>query len=843
MNDRYLQARFFAFSAAIVLLLCCAAVRVNAAAGDILFAEYFNNNGDFNGDWSASGTGAHAVNNLTFSSASNALALNEGDIIVTTKNGRIVAAVPGAELSVWIRRGSDAFSENPDAGEDLSLEYLADDGSWITLQNWAGGGTAGEIFQETFVLPVNALHANLRVRFNFAPASGTNWDYWHIDDVVVTETEATSASVCRQVYANNFSSATDFSDDWTAAGSGSHQVNALTFSSAPGSLSLWAGDITVTSNDNLIDTNVPEAQVSLWIRRGADTFSEDVDAGEDLILEYQNNTGAWQSLQVWPGSGPNGQIIQQTFMLPSDGLHANLKLRFRYPVGSGTNFDFWHIDDVVVNQTGVCTSSLDHFDIIAAGTASTCEAHPVNIQAILADDSVDTTYVGSINLSTSTGHGDWVVAQGQGTLVTGAPNSGIATYTFSALDNGGALASGTLLALKNAAEETVNINIDDGGVTELSNGALPNDPDISYLNSLLRFSVVGDQISGKASNVAPLAQTLTVQAISTNPVDGLCERRFPAGNHTLEFATECINPNTCAMPNAMAVQGTAVPVNAQGSVNNYQNVALTFDSNASASYQLNYADAGQVALHARVSLVDEVSGPAITLQGNTAPFVVRPFGFYIDVTGNPAAVDANGSVFKKAGEDFDVTLRAVAWQAADDSDADGAPDLADSNGNANLTDNPVTENFGNEATPDTVTLTNILLLPSGGVNPALSNNMFTLFSGGTKTQTMRWNEVGITQLQATLTDSQYLGFAGSGLVNANSASALARVGRFVPDHFALNNHTLTHRSDLTCPAASFTYMGENVELEVQLQAQNAAGTTTQNYIGDFAKLSRWTNDP
>ncbi len=852
MNYVRLQGRFLSVAAGLALLLCLAAMQVEGAPGDIIFAEYFNDYSDFSGDWLATGTGTHAVNNLTFSSASNALALSRGYIVATTRSARIAAAVPGAELSVWVRRGSDSFSENPDAGEDLTLEYQATNGTWIALQNWAGGGTPGEIFQETFALPANALHANLRLRFNFARASGSifgYWfygrifDYWHVDDVVVTEREAASASICQQIYANSFSSAADFSADWTAAGSGRHQVNALTFSSAPSSLSLWQGDITVTSNDNLIDTNVPEAQLNVWIRRGADSFSEDVNAGEDLILEYQNDSGAWQSLQVWAGGGPNGQIIRQTFTLPSDALHANLKLRFRFPVGSGTIYDYWHIDDLIVNQTGVCTSPLDHFDVIAATTASTCEAHPVNIQAILADGSVDTNYIGSINLSTSTGHGDWVITEGQGTLVNGAPNSGIATYTFNVLDNGGALSGGTLLALKNAAQETVNINIADGSVTELSNSALPNDPNISFLNSLLRFSTVGSQIAGKASTIAPLAQTLTVQAISTNPANGRCERHLPAGNHTLEFAAECINPNSCAMPNAMQVQGVVVPLNAQGSVNSYQNVSLAFDTNASASYALNYADAGQVALHARVSLADAATGPALTLRGNSAPFVVRPFGFYIDVAGNPAALDADGSAFKKAGQDFDVTLRAVAWQAADDSNADGAPDLADSNGNADLADNPVTENFGNEATTDTVTLTNNLLLPAGGVNPALANNVFASFTGGTKTQTVRWNEVGIVQLQATLADTQYLGFTGSGAVSANAASALARVGRFVPDHLALNDHTLTHRSDLSCLAAGFTYMGEDAELEVQLQAETSGGAITQNYSADFAKLNRWTNDP
>ncbi len=843
MNGKHFRAHFSFCLAAVALLLCCVAAPVAAAPGDVIFAEYFDNYSDFNSDWSRSGTGRYRVNSLAFRSTPRALAINEGDIMVTSRSGRIDAAVPGAEISVWVRRGRDDFSENPDANEDLALQYRTDTGTWVTLQTWNGGDTPGQIYQQTLLLPAGALHSNLQIRFNFYAASGESFDYWHIDDVVVTETEAISSNVCRQLYSNEFSSAAAFSNDWSAAGSGSHQVNSRTFNSAPASLSIWGGDITVTSGNNLINTDVPRAQVTVWVRQGADSFSEDVDAGEDLFLEYRNNSGVWQPLTTWAGSASNGEVMQRTLPLPGDGLHANLRLRFRFPVGSGSNYDYWHIDDVVVNQTGVCTSSLDHFDVLAASTASTCEAHPVNIQALLADGSVDTNYVGSINLSTSTGNGDWLVADGQGTLVTGAADSGTATYTFSLLDNGGALASGTLLALKNAAEEIVNISITDGSVTERSNNALPSDPDISFLNSLLRFSVVGDQIAGKPSNIAPLAQTLTVQAISTNPANGLCERRLPTGEHTLEFAAECINPKDCAMSDAMQVNGGPVSINAQGSVSDYKNITLSFDAAASASYRLMYADAGQIALHARVTLSDEDSGPALTLQGNTAPFVVRPFGFYIDVADNPAAVDASGAAFKQAGEDFAVTMRAVAWQAADDSNADGAPDLNDSNGNTELADNPTTKNFGNEAPAEEADLTNSLFLPAGGVNPDISIDAKSTFENGTRTANASWDEVGILQLQAALSDAQYLGFAGSGAVNGNVVSALARVGRFIPDHFAIIDHNLTHRSDLSCPGASFTYMGEPAKLEIQLQAQNLASAVIQNYIDDFAKLNRWTNDP
>ncbi len=140
------------------------------------------------------------------------------------------------------------------------------------------------------------------------------------------------------------------------------------------------------------------------------------------------------------------------------------------------------------------------------------------------------------------------------------------------------------------------------------------------------------------------------------------------------------------------------------------------------------------------------------------------------------------------------------------------------------------------------------MLPDGSVNPDQLKNGFA-FTNGTSTNEVSWNEVGILQLRAALSDAQYLGFASSVdvnskiAVNGNVDSALALVGRFIPDHFTIKDHNVTHRSDLSCSIPGFTYMGEPAELTVRLQARNMAKAVTENYIGDFAKLNSWTSDP
>lgn len=55
--------------------------------------------------------------------------------VIDTSNPAFLA------LSLWIRRGSDAFSEDPNGSENLVVEYLDDNGTWIALETFSGTST------------------------------------------------------------------------------------------------------------------------------------------------------------------------------------------------------------------------------------------------------------------------------------------------------------------------------------------------------------------------------------------------------------------------------------------------------------------------------------------------------------------------------------------------------------------------------------------------------------------------------------------------------------------------------------------------------------------------------
>ena len=493
------------------------------------------------------------------------------------------------------------------------------------------------------------------------------------------------------------------------------------------------------------------------------------------------------------------------------------------------------------------TALSDHFDINHDTTAVNCEAEPVTIEAHNTDHSVSTGYLGTLNLSTSTANGDWSIITGLGVLNNGVANDGIASYSMVVADNGV-----VVLGLKDTAVETVNINVNDGLITETTgSGFASEDQDLVFAQTGFRFidaasvASIGTQIAGKDSSVAPGAQTLYLQAIRSSDDGVSCSGVFAdTTTVNIDLGSICSNPLSCLAGQRVSITNNAIttaianPQNQDAGLN-YSSVPLTFTSNSRAPIVLHYADAGEIQLNARYNIPLAGGGPSGNLMtGNSNAFVVRPFGFDLDfsadrasngISGVSYAADENASLFQIAGASFPLSLSAVVWNNADDADNNGVPDAC-----ADLTNNAITSNFGNETTaivPADVVLSNTLVAPAAGVAGTLSTSANSAsFVAGVGNKTIAWDEVGIMHLDTTL--SNYLGSAQDVLGN------VCNVGRFYPNNFVINNIILTNRSDIAACPDPFTYMAENFSISYDLQATslNPPGTVTQNYIGLFAKL-------
>ncbi len=315
-----------------------------AAPGDILFSDNFERAAL--GPWTTTSGSRSGILAGPEVSGSPTRGVFTRRNVVTVTSPTIAAAVPAAELSQRVRRGSDPYSQYPHRGENLALEYRRTNGTWATLRVYQGGDTPGEIFTETFSLPADALHGNFAVRLRQTGGSNGNFDWWHFDDVVVRE--ALPAAPLGVGSCDDFE--TGLGSNWTVNSSGGlAAVTGATFQSPFSSLAVNGGVVEVTSL--AVDTSDPSfGQITLWVQRGQDSFSENPDAGEDFVIEYLDDVGAWITLETFAGSGSPGQTFSRTYPIPAAGRHAGFRLRFRQVAASGPAFDFWHVDDVCFEQ-------------------------------------------------------------------------------------------------------------------------------------------------------------------------------------------------------------------------------------------------------------------------------------------------------------------------------------------------------------------------------------------------------------------------------------------------------------------------------------------------------------
>ncbi|MEZ4334520.1 MAG: LamG domain-containing protein [Myxococcota bacterium] len=317
-----------------------------AAPGAVLFSDRFESGFT---QWSTTNANLSGINAMTASSTSRSLYVR-GDPVATTSVA-IDTRVPAVRVQAWIRRGSDSFSERPDSGEDLRIEYLDANGAWVLLSSWPGWGTAGQVLTLDETLSGSALHARFRLRIRLTEGSGgppsnggIGYDYWHVDDVLISELAASAGLALGRC--EEFDSGLT---GWTVEpGYGRARTTSQAVNSPTQSLAIHGGTVSVTSQ--AVDLGgLQDASLRFWLRRGADSFSEDPDWGEDLFVEYLDSAGRWRRLAAYPGDGRAGEILEPSFDLAGNARHPDFRVRFRMTGRDGPSFDYWHVDSVCLS--------------------------------------------------------------------------------------------------------------------------------------------------------------------------------------------------------------------------------------------------------------------------------------------------------------------------------------------------------------------------------------------------------------------------------------------------------------------------------------------------------------
>ena len=538
------------------------------------------------------------------------------------------------------------------------------------------------------------------------------------------------------------------------------------------------------------------------------TFSVTSDDGNRLSLNGQNIINDWTLQSATTAS--SGPIALKA------GQYYPIDLDYFQHLGFASVVLSWqsrHIASQVIpaSQLFYCQASLiAAISISASAQASTCSPQSVTFTMLDSSGAAMTAYTGSLQISTSSGHGSWSLGPAaQGSLSANGDTGG-AIYTFSPADQG------QVTLLLN------DVHADDLVISASSSGVSGQSSSVSFRDDAFVISSI-DPIGNDV--VAGRPQQLQAQLWTRNGSGGAQCQVATAYNGSYNLKAWVQRGPLDPGGNAPNIAGVALPNSEPGS----NNISLNFVA-GSAQFTLGSDDVGQVALN----LVDDSSGFAVNLTGGnnviggSGPlWAIRPFGFAIDFSGDRLANgltdaalsyadNANDSpYFVKAGDNFSMTVQAVLWQSSQDTNNDGQPDPG-----SNLIGDPVTPHFN-----ATVNLAPLQILPNPGNVGTFSPTSVSGFSNGTATTTASYSEVGIIQLTASL--NNYLG--GINLVQGQAPD----VGRFVPDHLAL----LSGSGQLTPACASgFTYMQQMMQAGFTLVAQNLANNTTTNYTGNFAKL-------
>lgn len=625
----------------------------------------------------------------------------------------------------------------------------------------------------------------------------------------------------------------------------------------------------------LIDATATAARPFFLMKNasGALVFSVTDSSGSVITASTSNQNFAantWQHIGVaWNvKSGTNQTVIRvflngtlvQTTRTTSAGSIAALntihvgdnRTSGVTPSGGTPNSANGYIDEVNIygteinaiqvtadmNATRSSCTVIDHFHIVHAGSAVNCDVASVSIRAHDASHSLLSLAGTTINLTTSTSHGDWQLLTGNGAVSNSG--NGVASYTFSN-------ESQVVLGLTNNYVESTNINVTAGSYTEHSGAAgtcvaadytvgTTCDANLNFTQAGFRFvdasgNFVGNQTAGATSGtyyLQAVQNTCTAQGACT----GVCTSVFPASTAVdIGLAYECRDPVSCQSGQTLTITPDAAAGSA-GTITGSGNGAVTASS-ASSTYTtkslkftavspnplpavpftLNYSDVGKLRLWARYP----ATSTSPTVAGSSSEFVVKPAGFVlseIKPTANQngrcavatslaptitcSSTAADSALFAKAGEAFSATVTAV--NAA---------------GNA-------TPNFGKETVAEGVKLTAAKSIAAMTNVPAITGSFGAFNAGVASGASFAWSDVGVITLTPSVADADYL---GAGEVTGTTSG---NIGRFVPDHI---DTVVTDG----CVSGVYTYSGQAFSLA--LAARDSSGNTTLNYDKDTA-LSR-----
>ncbi|CAM4001435.1 DUF6701 domain-containing protein [Aeromonas bestiarum] len=496
------------------------------------------------------------------------------------------------------------------------------------------------------------------------------------------------------------------------------------------------------------------------------------------LAKVERDTGSGYSTLISP--------INMASQAGQAAVPANFLLSLTGSTGSVTNYH--EIDNVRIcalrsNPVGV---QIDHFQLDHSGQALTCNPETVTIKAcadvactILITDPVTATLsLDPVSISNGWIGGNTVTFSGGSTTVQ------LRNNTATAVTIG---VSGSTPATKPFSTTLCKA----GAGTPSAAACTLNFADSGF------FFDVPDTYSNQP-------QTVTIKAVKKSDLTQQCVPGFASQSKSIKFWSSYLLPNSNNYNSKMSVNSSVIGT----SLGTATPVSLMFDAQGQSTMTVSYPDAGQVQLDARY---DGTGSEAGLVMLGADQFVARPVGLCITPPqGVCAAGDSSCPVFKTAGETFQLDIKAMAWESANDGDICA----------------------GNQTTPNFVLsgigLGSTLVAPSPGTNAALGTTSYNHGAAANSLNSVNQtvSEVGVFRMTATPPANGYFTYT---IPSAQSQP----VGRFIPADFNLVS------GDIVPACNAFSYMGQPFGVTLDVRARNLSGGQTQNYTGLFAKGSAY----
>ncbi|KGK09303.1 DUF6701 domain-containing protein [Vibrio navarrensis] len=522
------------------------------------------------------------------------------------------------------------------------------------------------------------------------------------------------------------------------------------------------------------------------INTNGDCLSPDIDDNDgNLLHRYRiviDSTQAGTSFVTVSrrvGSGSWVDLIESINILNLSGQSAvpqELLLSITGSTGSSTNNHEIDNFEVCALNSRPVGEQINHFRISLPAQGLTCAASNVSVTAC-ADENCN-------NLFT-----DPVIA-----YLT--PNS-LPSAT-------GGWVNGSTISFSNGVGNTQLRRNSAGNITVDVSGSVPTS--VSFNNTLC--SLNGNAGPFLASNCTvnfvdsgfildvpdayankPVPASLS--AVRKDNVTEKCTPTFASVTKSVKFWSDYVSPSVGQINNA--AQARINTTNIATSEESSKAIVLNFDAQGTANFTLNYPEAGQLELNAKLQATDDDQD--LVMHGS-AQFVRVPRALVVTAKnganlGACTTQDINCDVFAKAGESFDLDIRGVAWQ----SDAD-----------SNFADNPVTQNYQHAA----IVLDHSLIAPvsdSEGVLGRASHNHLST-NGGVSTAAQSISEVGVFSFSASAPKT-YLGLnlTDSGLEIADGSTG--SIGRFIPYYLHLEGNI----PSFSQACSTFTYLGQAMKFD------------------------------